>query len=571
MASRRDRVACAHTSPGCRSGLTSPLLVDILPGHPSSQLPPGDGAMAGLAEVAVGHGKEYPGGLTLYVFLTCAVAATGGLIIGYDIGISGGVTSMDTFLQRFFPSVYRKEQQTAAQGGSQYCKFDSQLLTAFTSSLYLAALVASFFVASVARNLGRKWSMFGGGISFLAGVALNAAAQNVAMLIVGRVLLGIGVGFAGLSIPIYLSEMAPHRLRGTLNIGLQLMITVGIFAANLVNYGAAKISGDWGWRLSLGLAAVPAGVITVGSLCLPDTPNSLISRGRHEQAGRVLRRIRGTDDVADEYAGLVAASEASSGAAVGGPWRRVLERRHRPQLVMAVLIPLFQQFTGINAIMFYAPVLFKTIGLGGDASLMSAVVTGLVNILATFVSIAAVDRLGRRKLFFQGGCQMLVCLVIIGALIGFKLGAAGAEPIPRAFAAAILAFICVYVAGFAWSWGPVGILVPSEIFPLEIRPAGQAVSVAVSMLCTFAVAQAFLPMLCHLRSGLFYFFAGWVVAMTVFVAVFLPETKNVPIEEMGVVWRTHWFWQRFVADDSDGQAQRYNAEMAGRKDNGVSV
>ncbi|KAL6839554.1 hypothetical protein ACP4OV_030824 [Aristida adscensionis] len=513
--------------------------------------------MAGLAHVSIGHGKEYPGRLTLYVFLTCAVAATGCLIVGYDVGISGGVTSMDTFLQRFFPSVYPKEQQTAARGGSQYCKFDSQLLTAFTSSLYLAALVASFFVASVARNLGRKWSMFCGGVSFLAGAALNAAAQNVAMLIVGRILLGIGAGFAVLSIPIYLSEMAPHRLRGTLNIGLQLMITVGIFTANLVNYGAAKITGGWGWRLSLGLAAVPAGMITVGSLFLLDTPNSLISRGRHEQARRVLRRIRGTDDVAEEYAGLVTASEASH-STVGRPWRSILDRRHRPQLVIAVLIPLFKQLTGINAIMFYAPVLFKTIGLGGDASLMSAVVTGLVNILATFVSIAAVDRLGRRKLLFQGGCQMLVCQriqVIIGALIGIKFGAAGAEPIPRAFAAAILAFICVYVAGFAWSWGPVGILLPSEIFPLEIRPAGQAVSVAVSMLCTFAVAQAFLPMLCHLRSGLFYFFAGWVVAMTVFVAAFLPETKNVPIEEMGVVWRTHWFWRRFVADDNDGQAQ----------------
>jgi len=104
---------------------------------------------------------------------------------------------MDAFLQEFFPSVYRKER-TARGGGGQYCKFDSQLLTAFTSSLYLAALVASFFVASVARSLGRRWSMFGGGVSFLAGAALNAAARDVAMLIVGRILLGVGIGFAGL-------------------------------------------------------------------------------------------------------------------------------------------------------------------------------------------------------------------------------------------------------------------------------------------------------------------------------------------------------------------------------------
>ncbi|KAL6599520.1 hypothetical protein ACP70R_045657 [Stipagrostis hirtigluma subsp. patula] len=523
--------------------------------------------MAAAAVVDVGQGREYSGRLTLYVFLTCAVAATGGLIIGYDIGISGGVTSMDTFLQQFFPSVYRKAQ--TARGGSQYCKFDSQLLTAFTSSLYLAALVASFFVASVARSLGRKWSMFGGGVSFLAGAALNAAAQNVATLIVGRVLLGVGVGFAGLSIPIYLSEMAPHRLRGTLNIGLQLMITVGIFAAGLINYGAAKINGGWGWRLSLGLAAVPAGIVTIGSLFLPDTPSSLISRGRHEQARLVLRRIRGTDDVADEYGDLVAASEAAG--AVKRPWRDILERRYRPQLAMAVLVPFFQQLTGINVIMFYAPVLFKTIGLGGDASLMSAVITGLVNIAATFVSIATVDRLGRRKLFFQGGCQMLVCQVIIGTLIGVKFGAAGVdEAVPKSFAVAILVFICAYVAGFAWSWGPLGILVPSEVFPLEIRPAGQGVSVAVNMLCTFAVAQAFLPMLCHMRFGLFYFFAGWVAAMTLFVAAFLPETKGVPIEKMGVVWRTHWFWQRFVTDN-DGHVGHRDTEMTYGKASDIVV
>ena len=116
-----------------------------------------------------------------------------------NLTCAGGVTSMDAFLHKFFPSVYRKEQTARGGGGSsQYCKFDSQLLTAFTSSLYLAALVASYFVASVARSLGRKWSMFGGGVSFLAGATLNAAAQDVAMLIVGRILLGIGVSFAAL-------------------------------------------------------------------------------------------------------------------------------------------------------------------------------------------------------------------------------------------------------------------------------------------------------------------------------------------------------------------------------------
>lgn len=203
--------------------------------------------------------------------------------------------------------------------------------------------------------------------------------------------------------------MAPARLRGMLNIGFQLMITIGIFAANLINYGTAKIEGGWGWRVSLALAAVPAAIISIGSLLLPDTPNSLIERGHPEAAKEMLRRIRGTDDVYEEYNDLVAASEESK--LVKHPWSNIVKRKYRPQLTMTILIPFFQQLTGINVIMFYAPVLFKTIGFGDDASLMSAVITGVVNVIATFVSIFTVDKLGRRKLFLQGGTQMLISQV----------------------------------------------------------------------------------------------------------------------------------------------------------------
>ncbi|KAL0926643.1 hypothetical protein M5K25_002881 [Dendrobium thyrsiflorum] len=492
-----------------------------------------------------GDGKEYPGKMTLFVFLACLVAATGGLIFGYDIGISGGVTSMDSFLRKFFPSVYRKEKEDTST--NEYCKFDSQLLTTFTSSLYLAALIASFFASTVTRTLGRKWSMFGGGITFLIGAALNGAAKDVAMLIIGRILLGVGVGFANQSVPLYLSEMAPAELRGMLNIGFQLMITIGILAASLINYGSAKIKGGWGWRVSLALAAVPAAIITLGSLFLPDTPNSLIQRGHQKQALNMLRKIRGTDDIHQEYADLQAASEESK--TVQHPWRNIIHRRYRPQLTMAILIPLFQQLTGINVIMFYAPVLFKTIGFGSTASLMSAVITGLVNVFATFVSIFTVDRLGRRKLFLQGGVQMFACQIIVGTLIAAKFGTSGEGHLSKSYSSGVVAFICIYVAGFAWSWGPLGWLVPSEIFPLEIRSAGQSITVSVNMLFTFVIAQAFLTLLCRFKFGLFYFFGGWVLIMTVFIAIFLPETKGVPIEEMVLVWKAHWFWGRFIADE----------------------
>ncbi|KAG6392257.1 hypothetical protein SASPL_146471 [Salvia splendens] len=498
-------------------------------------------------------GKEYPGKLTAHVIVTCVVAAMGGLIFGYDIGISGGVTSMDSFLEKFFPSVYRKEK--ADKSTNQYCKFDSVPLTLFTSSLYLAALASSIVAATVTRKLGRKLSMLFGGVLFCAGALINGFAYSVWMLILGRLLLGAGIGFANQSVPLYLSEMAPYKYRGALNIGFQLSITTGILAANVLNYGFAKIKGGWGWRLSLGGAMVPALIITVGSLVLPETPNSLIERGSQEKARSELRKIRGVSDVDEEFNDLVAASAASK--KVDDPWRNLLQRKYRPHLTMAVMIPFFQQFTGINVIMFYAPVLFKTIGFGASASLMSAIVTGAVNVGATLVSIVTVDRWGRRFLFLQGGIQMLICQIAVSVLIGMKFGVDGNPGVlPKWYAGVVVMFICIYVAGFAWSWGPLGWLVPSEIFPLEIRSAAQSLTVGVNMIFTFIVAQVFLSMLCHMKFGLFLFFGFFVLVMTFFIYFLLPETRNVPIEEMAMVWKNHKFWSRFMDDDDEIDQQR---------------
>ncbi|XP_068645700.1 sugar transport protein 10-like [Aristolochia californica] len=498
--------------------------------------------------VAQGEAKQYRGNVTAFVLVTCLVAASGGLIFGYDLGVSGGVTSMDVFLEEFFPSVFKK-MKDASSKENQYCKFDSQLLTSFTSSLYIAGLVASFFASGVTRLLGRKVSMLFGGLIFLIGTAINALAVNVAMLIIGRLLLGVGIGFANQSVPVYLSEMAPPQIRGALNIGFQLAITVGILAANFINYGTNKIKGNYGWRVSIALAAVPALIMTVGAVFLPDTPNSLIDRGQKEKARAMLQKIRGSEHVEEEFQDLCDASEESR--KVNNPWKNILERKNRPQLIMAIAIPALQQLTGINVIMFYAPVLFKTLGFGDDASLMSAAITGVVNVVATFVSIYCVDRYGRRFLFLEGGTQMIISQIAVGTIIALKFGTGGTGTISKGEADFLLFCICFYVAAFAWSWGPLGWLVPSEIFSLEVRSAGQAITVAVNFFFTFVIAQIFLVLLCHLKFGLFYFFAGFVAIATVFIYLLLPETRNVPIEEMSKVWKQHWFWGKYIPDDRD--------------------
>ncbi|KAK1380513.1 Sugar transport protein MST6 [Heracleum sosnowskyi] len=523
--------------------------------------------MAGGGFVAVSNVKRYEGHVTAYVVISCIVAATGGLMFGYDIGISGGVTSMEEFLKKFFPSVYRKSEASSSNT-NQYCKFDSQLLTLFTSSLYLAALVASFAASVCNRLFGRKVTMLIGGIIFLVGAFINGFAQDVAMLIIGRILLGIGIGFDNSTVPVYLSEMAPPNIRGALNICFQMAITVGILIANLLNYAFSKMKHN-GWRWSLGLAAVPALIMTFGAIFLPDTPNSFIQRGKHEKAKQILQSIRGTQNVDEEFQDLLEASEVAR--QVKDPWKNIRKRKYRPQLVITLLIPFFQQLTGINVIMFYAPVLFKTIGFGDDSSLMAAVITGLVNVFSTFVSLLTVDRFGRRFLFLQGGGQMLICQITVALLIASQFGTSGHGTFSKPVGNVAIAFICLYVAGFAWSWGPLGWLVPSEIFPLEIRSAGQSINVSVNMLFTFIIGQVFLTLLCHFKYGLFFFFAGFVILMTIFVFYFVPETKNVPIEEMNRVWKAHWFWKRFIPDDAVGLAHDSDNVQGNGKDKGKAV
>ncbi|KAI3707040.1 hypothetical protein L6452_25211 [Arctium lappa] len=505
--------------------------------------------MAGGGVIASANSKAYPGNLTFNVFITCVVAACGGLIFGYDIGISGGVTSMTSFLKKFFPEVYMKEIETIASN-NQYCKFNSTTLTMFTSSLYLAALVASWVASVITRAAGRKMSMLIGGCTFCVGALVNALAQNVLMLIIGRILLGIGIGFANQSVPLYLSEIAPYKYRGALNVMFQLSITIGILVANAVNYGFAQIEGGWGWRLSLGGAIFPAVIFIVGSLALPDTPNSLIERGKIEEAKERLLKIRGVDNVDEEFNDLVAASEQSK--KIKHPWFNLLQRKYRPQLTFAILIPFFQQLTGMNVFMFYAPVLFKTMGFGDNASLFSALITGIVNSLATLVSIFTVDKVGRRALFLEGGIQMLICQAIITVAIGWKFGLQGNPgELEKWYSILVVVAICVYISAFAWSWGPLGWLVPSEIFPLEIRSAAQSVNVSVNMIFTFFIAQIFLEMLCAFRFGLFIFFMFWVLVMTIFIHKYLPETKGIPIEEMAGIWKQHPFWKRFVPAVAD--------------------
>lgn len=501
--------------------------------------------MAGAAFGDGGHGKRahlYEYKITGYFLFACFIAALGGSLFGYDLGVSGGVTSMDDFLKIFFKDVYNRKQKHLTE--TDYCKYDNQILTLFTSSLYFAGLISTFGASYVTRNKGRKASILVGAVSFFVGAILNAAAVNIAMLIIGRILLGVGIGFGNQAVPLYLSEMSPSRIRGAVNQLFQLTTCLGIIIANIINYFTEKIH-PWGWRLSLGLATVPAALMFFGGLCLPETPNSLVEQGKLEEGRKILEKIRGTKNVDAEFADLVDASEAAR--AITHPFRNLLLRKNRPQLIIGALgIPAFQQLTGMNSILFYAPVIFQSLGFGSGASLYSSIMTSGMLVLAAMVSMCFVDKFGRRVFFLEAGVEMIIYMIIVAVTLALKFGQGAV--LPKGVGILLVVAICLFVFAYGRSWGPLGWLVPSEIFPLETRSAGQSIVVCVNLLFTALVAQCFLVSLCHLQWGIFLLFGAFIFIMTVFIAFLLPETKRVPIEEIYLLWENHWYWKKYLDD-----------------------
>ncbi|CAL0330918.1 unnamed protein product [Lupinus luteus] len=500
--------------------------------------------MAGGGVIDGGHGKRahlYEHKYTHYFAFTCIVGAMGGSLFGYDLGVSGGVTSMDDFLKEFFPAVYKRKNAHLHE--TDYCKYDDQLLTLFTSSLYYAALVMTFFASFLTRKKGRKASIIVGAISFLIGAAINAGAMNIPMLIIGRIFLGGGIGFGNQAVPLYLSEMAPAKNRGAVNQLFQFTTCAGILIANLVNYFTEKVH-PYGWRISLGLAAVPATLMLIGGILCAETPNSLVEQGRLEEARRVLERVRGTKNIEAEYLDLVDASAEAQ--AVKDPFRTLFKRKYRPQLIIGALgIPAFQQLTGNNSILFYAPVIFQSLGFGANASLFSSFITNGALLVASLISMFLVDKFGRRKFFLEAGFEMIICMVAVGVSLAKEFG--HGKELSKGISIFLVLMIFLFVLAYGRSWGPLGWLVPSEIFPLEIRSSAQSVVVCVNMVFTALVAQLFLLSLCHLKYGIFLLFAGLIFLMSCFVFFLLPETKKVPIEEVYLLFENHWFWKKIVA------------------------
>ncbi|KAJ1989678.1 hypothetical protein H4R33_001972 [Dimargaris cristalligena] len=465
------------------------------------------------------------------VYLAASIAAIGGFLFGYDTGVISGTLDMPNFK-------------------AFYSNPDATMRGTIVSMLTLGCFIGSLGSGYLADRIGRKFSIVLGSVVFIVGAVLQTTATGVGMLIAGRIIAGLGVGILSMCVPVFQSEIAPTDIRGRLVSLQQLAITIGIAVSFWIDYGCEKLGPDTTatWRIPFGIQIIPATLLIIGILFMPFSPRWLLDHDRDEEAIRVLARLRSNGDptapqVMEEFNHIKEEINFEREHSVRS-YSQLLRRPIRRRLVLGVVIQILQQLTGINVIMYYAPTIFQQAGLSGtSASLLATGINGCVNILATIPAILYVDRWGRRKTLLSGSTIMGIAYLIIGCIIatkGTKVidpdGSVSVVMANKAASFATIVFVYVFVAGFAFSWGPIGWIYPSEIFPLHVRAKATSISTAANWLFNFALGQVAPILLEKITWGLYIIFAALAVVSIGIVYFFFPETKGKSLEEMDEVF-----------------------------------
>ncbi|NNN19724.1 MAG: sugar porter family MFS transporter [Acidimicrobiaceae bacterium] len=433
-----------------------------------------------------------------HVFWAAAITALGGLLFGYDTGVVSGAL---LFLHVDF---------------GKLSSFDKELVT---SLLLVGAMVGAFFAGKIADKVGRRPTVLMTSVLFMAGVIGAALSPNLMSLVVMRFVIGVAVGSASMVVPLYIGEAAPPQIRGALVSFNQLAITSGILTAYLVDYG---LSYTQNWRLMFGLATIPAAALFVGMLFQHESPHWLISQGREEEARAVLHRVRASTDIEAEIIEVRELSKKKTTA------KDLFNPAVRGMLTVGVLLAVFQQVTGINTIIYYAPTLLHGAGLGNSAALLANVANGVVNVGMTIVAIRLIDRVGRRPLLLGGTTGMAVSLVVLA--LAFVVG--GSHLTGATAIIAIIALL-VYTGSFAIGLGPTFWLLISEIYPVGIRGQAMSVATVANWGANFIVTISFLTLLGTIHgSGTFLLFAFLTIVALVYFQRRVPETKNRSLQEI---------------------------------------
>ena len=441
---------------------------------------------------------------TRFVYVAALFAALGGLLFGYDTGVISGAL---IFIKREFGLTTAAEEVVV-------------------SGVLLGATIGAIFGGKAADLFGRRRVLLVTAAIFGIGALASALAPSPTILIVSRVVLGLAIGLASTNVPVYLSEVAPPHARGWVVSLFQLAVTVGIVVAYLTDYAFAGVEG---WRWMLGLAVVPALVFGTGMFFLPETPRWLIRGGYDEVAHRVLVRIRGLSDVNVEIEEIKAslAQQAES-----GHWSDLLRRQVRPALVVGLGLAIFQQITGINTVIYYAPRILQSAGFNSaSGAILATVGVGVVNVAMTIVAMFLVDRAGRRPLLLVGIAGMIITLGVLG--LSFRISNPSGQ-------LAWIAVICLmgYVASFAISLGPIFWLLIAEIYPLKIRGLAEGTAATFNWASNLVVSLTFLTLVEKLgASSTFLLYALASVASWLFAYYFVPETKGRTLEQIEAFWR----------------------------------
>src|SRR6266478_3900171 len=441
---------------------------------------------------------------TRFVYISALFASLGGLLFGYDTGVISGAL---IFIKREFGLTTTAEEIVV-------------------SGVLFGATIGAIVGGKAADLFGRRRVLLVTAAIFGIGALASAAAPSPPILIVSRVILGLAIGLASTNVPVYLSEVAPPHARGWIVSLFQLAVTVGIVVAYLTDYAFAGVEG---WRWMLGLAVVPAIVFGAGMLFLPETPRWLISGGQHEVAHGVLVRIRGLADVKVEIEEIKASLAQQTES---GRWADLFGRRVRPALVVGIGLAIFQQITGINTVIYYAPKILQAAGFNSaSGAILATAGVGVVNVGLTVVAMFLVDRAGRRPLLLAGITGMIVTLGVLG--LSFRISNPSGQ-------LAWIAVICLmaYVASFAISLGPIFWLLIAEIYPLRIRGLAEGTAATFNWGSNLIVSLTFLTLVEKLgASSTFLLYASFSVMSWFFAYYLVPETKGRTLEEIEAFWR----------------------------------
>lgn len=434
------------------------------------------------------------------MLLVASVAALGGLLFGYDTGVISGAI---LFVTKDFALSTRLQE--------------------FTISVVLIGCIGgSAFAGALADAIGRRLTLLVSGIVFLVGAIASAFAPDETILLIGRFVVGIGVGFSSVVAPLYISEVAPAAVRGALVSLYQFAITVGILGAYLIDFAFAHAAA---WRWMLGFALVPSLVLIVGMIFMPESPRYLFKRGHDSRARDELARIAEDETVSAMEERSIRESLKVRNVGLGA--------FRTPAVALALFIgvslAVLQQVTGINAVIYYGPQIFQMAGVSSDsASILAQTLVGTVNVLMTLVAIFYVDRIGRKPLLYAGLIGMFLALSAIGA--------AFSQPhLSGSLATIALAGMMLYVGCYAFSLGPIVWLLISEIFPLNARGLGMSISTLANWVGNFLVSQFFLTMIHKLgRPATFWIYAVLCLVTIAFIRAMVPETKRELLEDIRV-------------------------------------